>query len=1210
MSDSSSDREPLEELAESFLARYRAGERPSLTEFAAAHPDLADQIRELFPALVEMEQAGSAVGSEPEPDVPGARSRGALLATLGDFRIIREVGRGGMGVVYEAVQESLSRHVALKVFAPWTRADPKLMERFQREAKTAARLHHTNIVPVFGVGEHGGHRYYAMQFIQGQGLDAILQELRRLRSSPQADGAGPAPLEPPEWAPLAATVAHGLLTGQFGHRATQAGSDGTPADSPAAGFELADASRAPASAEPSSDASHWASQPGASYARTIARVGLQVAEALAHAHSQGVLHRDIKPSNLLLDVEGNVWVTDFGLAKSDDADALTDAGDIVGTIRYMAPERFRGDSGPGSDVYGLGVTLYELLTLRPAFDEGDRACLIDHILHTDPPPPRTVDAKIPRDLETIVLKAMARDPADRYASAGALAEDMRRFLEDRTILARRSSVTERVWRWCKRNPLVAGLAAAVFLVMAAGTAASAWQATRARTAEAAALKSAAAEKTQRAAAEEQEAETRAVLEFVEKKIFAAARPERQEGGLGREVSLRKALESSLPHIAASFGNQPLIEARLRGTLGTSFRYLADFAIAKEQFEVARSLFTKHRGTDHPDTLRTMNNLANCYDDLGRPTEALKLREETLALQKLKLGPDHPDTLKSMNNLAISYSALGRHADALELREEALALRKVKLGPDHPDTLSSMHNLAVGYDDLGRPAEALKLLEETLALRKLKLGPDHPDTLRTMNNLANSYNDLGRHADALKLREEALALRKLKLGPDHRDTLWSMHNLAVSYDDLGRHADALKLREETLALRKLKLGPDHPDTLLSQMNVASGLINAGRAPEGAVLARQATELWERRKGTDAFSLYTAARFRAISAAVLRAMPKSPEAAKGADQEADRAVAWLNKAVAAGSIDAAGIQGDHYLDALHDRADFQALVVSQLAKAIKSHPKLATAWSDRGAAYARLRQWRNAIDDCSEAIKLDSKLTRAWIVRGEAYLGEGDWEKAAADYGQVMMLDPNDDWYWYPTAALRLRIGDTEGYRRICRDVLARFGSRAQLAERISKTCLLVPEAVSDLGPVFDLADRAVTGTEQQQHRYYRWFVQAKCLAEYRAGRDSSAVAWLTRFSPKADGMHVDAAAFSILAMAQHRLGRAEATREALGHARAILTEKMPDPRAGRPFTADFPFRAIDAHDWLHAAILFREAEAVVAADQKTNQNHTRKGAGSS
>jgi serine/threonine protein kinase/WD40 repeat protein len=468
MAESASRREPIEELAESFLARFRAGERPALSEFTAAHPELADQIRELFPTLLEMEQAGSAIGPETGLLQP-CESDSAALANLGEYRIIREVGRGGMGVVYEATQESLGRHVALKVFAPWARADPRQIERFRREARAAARLHHTNIVPVFGVGEHDGQRFYAMQFIQGQGLDAILHELRRMRLAAVPEAANPAEGAPTASAPLAVTVAQSLLTGQFAAARRDEQPVVTIADGSEAGFALRNVSRAaaPVGAEPSSDASHWATQPGGSYARTIARVGLQVAEARAHAHGQGVFHRDIKPSNLLLDIEGNVWVTDFGLAKGDDAEALTEVGDIVGTVRYMAPERFEGYSGPESDVYGLGVTLYELLSLRPAFDEGDRARLIDRILHSDPPWLRSIDAKIPRDLETIVHKAMSKHPADRYASASALAEDLRRFLEDRTILARRSSSTERFWRWCRRNPVVASLLALAMTLTAA-----------------------------------------------------------------------------------------------------------------------------------------------------------------------------------------------------------------------------------------------------------------------------------------------------------------------------------------------------------------------------------------------------------------------------------------------------------------------------------------------------------------------------------------------------------------------------------------------------------------------------------------------------------------------------------------------------------------------------------------------------------------------
>ncbi len=197
----------------------------------------------------------------------------------------------------------------------------------------------------------------------------------------------------------------------------------------------------------------------------MARIGVQVADALAYAHRQGILHRDVKPSNLLLDLQGTVWVTDFGLAKAEGTDELTHTGDIVGTIRFMAPERFEGKSLPQSDVYGLGLTLYEMLTLRPAFDDTNKGRLIDRVLHEPPRPPCKLDPRVPRDLETIVLKCLAKDPRERYATAEALAEDLRRFLADRPIHARRATAAEQAWRWCRRNPWLAGLSAAVLLLL-------------------------------------------------------------------------------------------------------------------------------------------------------------------------------------------------------------------------------------------------------------------------------------------------------------------------------------------------------------------------------------------------------------------------------------------------------------------------------------------------------------------------------------------------------------------------------------------------------------------------------------------------------------------------------------------------------------------------------------------------------------------------
>jgi serine/threonine protein kinase len=448
MSDPSSEVNPLDQLAEEFVERYRRGERPALSEYVRRHPELADEIRELFPGLVLMEgirpEAGEATGAYGGAPADG----GPRLERLGEYRILRQVGQGGMGVVYEAEQEPLGRHVALKVLPRQVLLKGTYLERFRREAKAAARLHHTNIVPVFGVGECDGVHFYAMQFIAGEGLDEVLHDLRRLRATPGM---------PTVAAPSSeASVAQSLLTGRFLAPVAALAEERPACPSPSA-------PAAAGGAHGSSTLS--AGGPEGHYHRGIARIGLQVADALAYAHRQGILHRDIKPSNLLLDQQGTVWVTDFGLAKAEGADDLTQTGDIVGTVRFMAPERFDGRSLPQSDVYALGVTLYELLTLRPAFDDTNKARLVNEVLHDPPTPPRKLDPRIPRDLETVVLKCLGKNPAERYATAEALAEDLRRFLADRPIKARRTSRTERLWRWARRNPAVASLVATIGLLL-------------------------------------------------------------------------------------------------------------------------------------------------------------------------------------------------------------------------------------------------------------------------------------------------------------------------------------------------------------------------------------------------------------------------------------------------------------------------------------------------------------------------------------------------------------------------------------------------------------------------------------------------------------------------------------------------------------------------------------------------------------------------
>jgi WD40 repeat protein/serine/threonine protein kinase len=486
----------LDRLAEEFAARFRRGERPTLKEYTDNYPELADEIRDLFPALVKVEKADDARQGEHEP--AGLRAENPLPSQVGDYRLLREIGRGGMGVVYEAEQVSLGRRVALKVLPRHGAADRMTLERFRREARAAARLHHTNIVPVFEVGQDGDVRFYAMQFIQGQSLDAVITELRHLRIQSQSRGTSDDQAKSRrETRALAPSVAHSILTGGFlpedDVRPTSATALEPAAARPAsAALALAKAAAVgveATEARPSSGLGPDSSStptpissavlPGGTQLsvaemshrvlhRSAAHIGRQAAAALAHAHARGVIHRDIKPSNLLLDTDGIVWVADFGLAKAED-DGLTQTGDVLGTVRYMAPERFSGQSDPRSDVYALGLTLYELLVLRPAFDSPNRLALIDLVKNVDPPRPRSIDPRIPLDLETIVLKAVEKDPKARYASADALNEDLRRFLADEPIQARQVSTAERYWRWARRNPVIATLGGALLVLLVATT---------------------------------------------------------------------------------------------------------------------------------------------------------------------------------------------------------------------------------------------------------------------------------------------------------------------------------------------------------------------------------------------------------------------------------------------------------------------------------------------------------------------------------------------------------------------------------------------------------------------------------------------------------------------------------------------------------------------------------------------------------------------
>jgi tetratricopeptide (TPR) repeat protein/tRNA A-37 threonylcarbamoyl transferase component Bud32 len=726
---------------------------------------------------------------------------GAPTSSGGRFQVLRLHAEGGLGEVYVARDEEVHREVALKQIKPECAADAQGRARFLLEAEITGGLEHPGIVPVYGLGTYDdGRPFYAMRFIRGDSLKQAIAAFHADEATQQNPGLR--------------TLALQKLLRRF----------------------------------------------------------LDVCNAISYAHSRGVLHRDLKPGNIMLGDYGETLVVDWGLAKAvghhlepaatagtertlrpeSGSDVQPTAmGSLLGTPAYMPPEQAAGrldELGARSDVYSLGATLYALLTGRAPFTDPDLATLLRQVERGELSHPRQIHTWIDPALEAVCLKAMARRPEDRYASPRALAEDVEHWLADEPVTAYPEPWPVRLGRWGRRHRSLVATAVAILATATVGLTAGlvAVNAEKNHT-ERARL----AESQQRALAQarEQEArdkeeEARAVLGFVQDKILAAARPEGQAGGLGRGVTLRAALEAALPQVESSFRGRPLVEAAVRMTLASSFWYLGDAKTAEQQYQIVRARYTAGLGADHPDTLRSMNNLALSYYALGRHAEALKLHEEALALRKAKLGPDHPNTLGSMNNLAASYAALGRHAEALKLQEEALALFKAKLGPDHPDTLQSMGNLADCLLALDRPSEAVAIIDDCLRRAETKVV----------------------------------------------DPRWV--------------ASVLDLRLRAFARQKDAAG-----------------------------CRQTAQLREKLNRTDADSLYQAACFRAVTAGLLRA------AARTADAEADRAMSWLAKAVAAGyhtPQNLAHMIRDPDLDALRGRADFRRLLAELFDRGFPTDP----------------------------------------------------------------------------------------------------------------------------------------------------------------------------------------------------------------------------------------------------------------------------------
>jgi len=591
---------------------------------------------------------------------------------------------------------------------------------------------------------------------------------------------------------------------------------------------------------------------------------IDVCDAIAYAHSRGVIHRDLKPGNIMLGPYGETLVVDWGLAKAlgrsdpgpspeerklvsgsmSDA-SQTEPGSVLGTPAYMSPEQAQGDLhslGPRSDVYSLGATLYTLLTGEPPYQAEGAGALLAAVQKGGFPPPRKLRPAIDRALEAVCQKAMAQRPLDRYDSARALADDLRLWTAGEPVSAWREPAVRRARCWARRHRTAMTAAAIGLLVTLAASVVIA------------VLQAQATSRERLLAGREREARVlaQARLGQVEKandllgSIFKDLDPRGEDNDgkpLGAVLGDRLTQAAASPELEAI--GDPLTVAKLQHILGSSLTGLGNAADAITLLTRSYQTRAARLGPDHPDTLTTRNNLGVAYLTAGRASEAIPLLEATLEARQSKLGPDDPDTLRSRDNLASAYYAAGRTSEAIRIDEATLKVRESKLGPDNSDTLANRNNLAANYHAAGRYNEASSLLEATLATQESKLGPNHTHTLITRNNLAESYRDAGRTALAIDMNEATLRGYESKLGPDHPDTLDSRNNVADCYRDAGRIAEAIKMHEQTLRQLEPKLGPDHPYTLSSRSGLAADYAAAGRTAEAIALfeatlkARQST-----------------------------------------------------------------------------------------------------------------------------------------------------------------------------------------------------------------------------------------------------------------------------------------------------------------------------------------------------------------------------------
>jgi tRNA A-37 threonylcarbamoyl transferase component Bud32 len=728
------------------------------------------------------------------------------------YALLQLHAQGGIGRVWRARDEDLGREVALKELRPEQAETPASVARFVEEARVTGQLEHPGIVPVHELAQRpaDGHFFYTMRFVKGRTLHDAIKDYHRKRQAGQ-----PGPLDLREQ--LTAFVA--------------------------------------------------------------------VCNAVAYANSRGVLHRDLKPQNVALGDFGEVLVLDWGLARvlgqdngaaslapvtvpPEVAREATLQGQVLGTPSYMPPEQAEGQTqrlGRHSDVYGLGAILYEILTAEPPFTGPSTLDILLKVVSESPVRPRQRVATTPPTLEAVCLKALAKQPDQRYASAKELAQEVERWLADEPVHAYREALPVRLVRWGRRHrTLVAGLAAAVLVALVAlavGLAIVGGLNRRLETANADLTESNNKLETARADAEAKRVEAEreraiavAVSEFLRRDLLGQADISNQPL-LGEQVErdpdikVVELLDRASQVIEGRFRDQPSTEGAIRQTIGGAYHALGKYEIGQRHLERSLDVLKKSLGPDHLFTLHSKNNLASVYLDRGNYDKAEPLFLEVLQQSEKKLGADHSTTLKIKNNLAGLHKAQGNYDKAELLFLEVLKQHEKKGRPDHPDTLTIKHNLAAVYHDQGNYDKAEPLFLEVSQQQEKQLGADHPSTLTSKLHLAVLYSKQSKYTQAERLCLEVLQQWQKKWGADHPNTLTSKHHLALLYQYLGKYDKAEPLHLEVFQQQEKKLGADHPNTLASKHCLAVLFARQKMYNKAEPLLLEVLQQWQKQLGAD-------------------------------------------------------------------------------------------------------------------------------------------------------------------------------------------------------------------------------------------------------------------------------------------------------------------------------------------------------------------------